>query len=554
MWKVEIKMKNNSKFFIAMLSIVIGTEFAVFNNADAASVRAPVRVSTATSRRPAATNTKIVMPTPAVPETLTTTPAPETVSQPAEEQESEIIIENKSSNFEVSVSAANESSVVDNSFAEMIRKQRAAFEANETTTTATSAQQNALRTNSNNCDKDLRKCMATKCGNDFTKCALDGDTMFGDKLNACRRDTECTGEEFQLFTTEIKADRDMNVRLASYNRVISCGNEYNACLVNECGKTYNKCLGKSKEDAAVQKCASIAKECVEADSGLANRFGTAIGKLRESAEKEVKEDDKRMYALRDSMQSVCKRMGAMFDERTFDCIFTVNFFAGNDQKNPMASRKRYAGDTFVCMQEWFGVDTTTYKENAYRETRAQTGASSAMLGSGVGTAVGLVSSGAIDRAIDTQKSKKDLKSECKAKGGTLKGSECVFDNDKSENAEQKKAKEQNEKEIKAIQKASERGDFEKMKQGLSEHVNSNKITQSLSEDFKKAQEKVSESEKKEQGNLQTANLEVNIDTGAVSKTGRQVTNVSVANGVTNSISERQLELQYYQLKPINIGK
>ncbi len=260
--------------------------------------------------------------------------------------------------------------------------------------------------------------MATKCGNDFTKCATDGDTMFGDKLNACRRDTECTGEEFSLFTAEIKNDRDINVRLASYNKVIDCGNQYNACIVNECGTTYNKCFGKAKADAATKKCGDIAKTCVEADSGLANRFGTAIGKLRESAEKEVKKDDERLYAMRDSMQSVCKRMGAMFDERTFDCIFTVNFFAGDDQKNPMASRKRYAGDTFVCMQEWFGVDTTTYKENAYRETRAQTGASSAMVGSGVGTAVGLVSSGAIGRALDTQKAKKALNAEKKAQAGS----------------------------------------------------------------------------------------------------------------------------------------
>ena len=104
----------------------------------------------------------------------------------------------------------------------------------------------------------------------------------------------------------------------------------------------------------------------------------------------------------------------MFDERTFDCIFTVNFFAGDNQREPMASRKRYAGDTFVCMQEWFGINATTYKENAYRETRAQTGASSAMLGSGVGTAVGLVTSGAIGRSLDTQKAKKELDKEKKA--------------------------------------------------------------------------------------------------------------------------------------------
>nr|MBQ0091434.1 hypothetical protein [Candidatus Enterousia merdequi] len=70
--------------------------------------------------------------------------------------------------------------------------------------------------------------------------------------------------------------------------------------------------------------------------------------------------------------------------------------------------KRYAGDTFVCMQEWFGVNVTTFKENAYRETRAQTAASSAMLGSGLGTALGTITSGAMGRALDTQKAKKEM--------------------------------------------------------------------------------------------------------------------------------------------------
>jgi hypothetical protein len=115
-----------------------------------------------------------------------------------------------------------------------------------------------------------------------------------------------------------------------------------------------------------------------------------------------------MYKLRDDMSAQCKRLGAMFDERSFDCVYTVNFFAGDDQTTPKASRKAYAGNTFVCMQEWFGINVTTYKENAFRETRAQTAASSAMLGSGVGTAVGLVTSGAIGRALKTQKAKKEM--------------------------------------------------------------------------------------------------------------------------------------------------
>ena len=465
MRKVEIKMKQNNRFFIAMLSIIMGTVFSAFDGADAASVRTPVRVSTTTARRPATANLNTTT-------TITETQS-QTLQEPATEQapqQEEITVLNKSSNFDVSLSAVTESSVENNSFAEQIRKQRAALAASDATGAVATTQQSALKNSSNTCDRDLRKCMSTKCGNDFTKCATDGDTMFGDKLNACRRDTECTGEEFSLFTAEIKNDRDMNVRLASYNNVINCGNQYNACIVNECGTTYTKCLGKAKADAATKKCSDIAKSCVEADSGLANRFGTAIGKLRESAEKEVKRDDERMYALRDSMQSTCKRMGAAFDERTFDCIFTVNFFAGNDQKNPMASRKRYAGDTFVCMQEWFGVDTTTYKENAYRETRAQTGASSAMLGAGVGTAVGLVSSGAIGRALDTQKAKKELNKEKELQEAPQKLAEKEA---KEAEKVEKKAQKDAEKAQRETEKA-EKKEIKAVQQGIKKLKKNNK--------------------------------------------------------------------------------
>nr|MBQ0091082.1 hypothetical protein [Candidatus Enterousia merdequi] len=291
---------------------------------------------------------------------------------PQEEEPEPIIIENKSSQFEDSITAIVESSSEDNYFAEQIRKQRASLAASEAKSASESAQKDALKNNSNACDRDLRKCMTEKCGNGFTKCALDGDTIFGDKLNACKKDTTCKAHEFDLFVKEIKADRDMSVRLASYENVINCGNQYNACIMNECGTTYNKCLGKPYADAAVEKCKTIAKECTESDSGLASRFDTAIGLLRGEAEKQVAKDEKRLYELRNLMSKTCTGLGAMFDERSFDCVFTVNFFAGDNQDVPMASRKRYAGDTFVCMQEWFGVNVTTFKENAYRETRAQT--------------------------------------------------------------------------------------------------------------------------------------------------------------------------------------
>ena len=435
-------MTKNKRFLITSVSIIIMACFASFDNASAA--RTAVRGTSAARKTVATTqNTKEQVKE----------PVNEVQESTTKEEPAPVYVANKTSQFETAVSAVIDIASDDNSFAEEIRRQRAALAASQNLERATNDQKQALQSGSNSCDQDLRKCMIEKCGNNFTGCALDGDTIFGDKLNSCKRNTKCSGEEFSLFAKEIKADRDLNVQLSSYENVVNCGNQYNACLVNECGNTYTKCLGKSAADAAIKKCETIAKECTEADSGLTARFNTAIGMLREDAEKSIKSDEQRLYTLRDSMKSVCENMGAMFDERTFDCVYTVNFFAGANQSTPLSSRKRYAGDTFVCTQEWFGVNVTTFKENALRETRSQTAASSAMLGSGVGTAAGLVASGAVGRALDTQKAKKDLKEECKDQGGQLKNGECVFDNGEDGNAEpsgggnttQSKEKEKNKK-------------------------------------------------------------------------------------------------------------
>ena len=399
-------MKKNERFFSKFMTAatVFASLFVVCDFADAAT-RTSATTRSAPTTRKNVTTTKTVATTTATTKTVTETQPPETVKEPVVEQveKQELIVTNKSTQFENTISDVMESALPDNTFAEEIRRQRAALAASEATYATTDTQKKSLAANSHTCDVGLRKCMSELCGNDFTKCSTDGDTAFGDKLNRCRKNTECSAEEFSLFTAEIKADRDANVILASYNAVLDCGNNYNACIMNECGTTYNKCLGKTAESAAIQKCSIIATECRESDSGLAARFGTAMGKLRENAEIDIKKDEGRLYELRDLMAKSCKSLGATFDERSFDCVYSIEFYAGENQSTPMASRKAYAGDSFVCMPEWFGTDVTTYRENAYRETRAQTAASSAMLGSGVGTAVGAISSGAIDRAIATTK-------------------------------------------------------------------------------------------------------------------------------------------------------
>lgn len=327
-------------------------------------------------------------------------------------------VENKSAQFEVAIDDVQETigSNSESELAEKIRKQRAAFNA-QSALTSSKAAAAVVNTGNNECDKKLRSCMQSKCGKDFSKCAGDTDTLWGDKLDLCRMDIKCTGEEYRLFTAEIKADRDQNAMLLHYNSIIDCGNQYNDCIIKECGKTFTNCLGKSAGDAAIQKCSTIAQNCTEQDSGMSSRAMETFANLRQDAEKAIVRDEKRLHELRDTMRSACNRLGAMFDERTLDCVYSIEFRAGGDN-TLYASKKAYAGSTFNCDQNWFGVDVTTFMENAFRLTRAQTSASSAALGAGVGMAAGAITSGAIDRAVDRAKAERALGSElCDYTGG-----------------------------------------------------------------------------------------------------------------------------------------
>lgn len=346
-----------------------------------------------------------------------------------------IAVNNKTSKFNavLSETGASASDTSTNELADTIRRQRALLDAQNTKTTTKGNNSQSGITTSNACDKALRDCMTEKCGKNFTKCAKDSTTIWGNKMDSCRRNTKCTGHEYSLIAPEILADRDAYIKLSYYQSVVDCGEMYNSCIFDICGKTMNGCLSKSAGDSAVAKCKSIADECKEYDNGLAARAMGVFGDLRTIATKNVARDEQELYKLRDLMQTQCTRLGAMFDERTLDCVFTVNFFAGEDN-TLMASKKLYAGDTFKCEPEWFGIDITTFKENAYRLTRSQKSASMAAMGAGFGTAAGLWTSGAVTRAMDTQDAESAAKEQCIANGGEWvsagfnKGKECDMTN------------------------------------------------------------------------------------------------------------------------------
>ena len=368
------------------------------------------------------------------------------------ESAEKIFVEDKSSQFDEifgNTAGTTNTDTESSAFAEQIRAQRDALNARDAENMIAAQAATGKASGNNTCDNALRTCMQSKCGKNYTKCAGDTDTSWGDKMDSCRRDTTCTGHEYALFAPEIKADRDMNARVAQYNAIVDCGNKYNSCVVEKCGLTFGKCLGKSAGDKVIQECSKIAKECQEQDSGLPSRMMNAFGILRQDAEKQVAKDEEKLYALRDEMANTCKQLGAMFDERTLDCVYTVNFHAGEDN-TLYASKKLYAGSTFNCEPNWFGIDVTTFMENAFRLTREQTAASSAMLGAGLGIGVGAVTSGAIDRAVERTKAEKELK-------------KAQDDDDKSAKKEERQAKRDEKKAERQAEKGKKAQDKENEK-------------------------------------------------------------------------------------------
>ena len=319
-----------------------------------------------------------------------------------EENKEPVIIEDKSEDF-ASVLNKENSSDSDSSkkdLADKIKAQRALLDMPDTKNVS-------YGTGATLCDTNLRKCMIQKCGNDFLKCSGDTDTIWGDKMESCKLDSNCSGEEYTKLSNEIKADRDQNLILLSYNETLSCGAKYNSCITDGCGLKFEKCISRKKSEKVIADCENLSKECKAIDSGLASRFEEAFGTIRNKERDNIILQEKHLYELRDNMESTCKAIGAMFDKRTLDCVFTASFYANNSE-TPMSSKKLYAGSSFSCTPEYFGIDVTTFKENAYRETRAAKGATSAFLGAGLGVAAGAVTSGAISRATDKFNAQKQL--------------------------------------------------------------------------------------------------------------------------------------------------
>jgi hypothetical protein len=157
---------------------------------------------------------------------------------------------------------------------------------------------------------------------------------------------------------------------------------------------------------ATEQCRQIQQRCLEQDSGMERRVAEVIGSMRVDLEKNILNWERDLYALRDRVRDMCLQTQGIFDERSFTCVYTAYIYATpNNVESPvrLGNRRLHAGEEFVCEPEWFSVDITTHMENAFRATRRETAATSALLGAGVGMLGGAVASGAVGRAVESHR-------------------------------------------------------------------------------------------------------------------------------------------------------
>ena len=357
----------------------------------------------AQSSQRAAQTPRIAPGTPVAPAVRRTASAPGTVAVAEQEAapapEPEIFFSPGFSNMFGSVGPSDEAA---SAMEMLIREQLARLMVDEAPTAA-APNASAMPV----CESNLRSCMQERCGDDFGRCANDSTAVWGDKIESCARRANCTPMEVTLFNAEILADRDFNVQMGGFVQTMPCGRAYNACIIRECGGPgFVRCISRAGGEAAISACRAEQDRCRAHDSGLQQRATEMFGVVRVAAERDVVVMERRLYAIRDEMLTACRNIGGLFDERSLNCIFNLEMHAGGEWDGRIASRTVNAGTPFMCTPEWFGVDVTTFLENRARHDREQRGALGELTGTMYGTATAMVTSGAINRAIDTHRAQR----------------------------------------------------------------------------------------------------------------------------------------------------
>jgi outer membrane protein OmpA-like peptidoglycan-associated protein len=262
------------------------------------------------------------------------------------------------------------------------------------------------------CENELMNCVVEDCGADFQKCTGDGDGVWSARFQKCRVKTSCTGAELSVYGDIIREDIKVDSQIRLMQLIIQGNNAYSRCLQNQCATTqgtplegmigFNACVTQGRINAALTACQAVYEKFRPYDSGLQARFTSMMGMLRAEKEKRIAELQKELDAMMPKMRDECKRAGAVFDDRSGECVFTAFLSVeANGRRYTPASKKIVPGSQFQCTDQWFGVDVTTYLKNAISLTVEQKTASAAFMGAGLGVGASVLTSGIADKLKDS---------------------------------------------------------------------------------------------------------------------------------------------------------
>ncbi|MDR1697248.1 MAG: hypothetical protein LBR41_03475 [Rickettsiales bacterium] len=285
-----------------------------------------------------------------------------------------------------------------------VRAQRAAADIAATGGAITSAR--------STCDADLRGCMIGLCGDDtYSKCWTDNSIEWNRKMTSCRAKSKCTTAEFDIIAPEFILDRDQFSSDSSFTIRTTCNINHNNCILQNCGRELKDCQNEAGQNRALAAC-PISRECEMVDNGMVGRSRSLFAALRIDYNEEQFANRQRMRELVDIMRNECAAQKGSYDEEGMTCVYSVELAAnvyqnmvdrgrvdmGQANMVTLASRKLYAAAVYQCTEDWFGVDISTYMENAERRTANDRIAYNSALASGLagaaGTVTNLASSGA----------------------------------------------------------------------------------------------------------------------------------------------------------------
>ena len=411
----------NKKFSLAVAGLVTCYLLTVTCSLHAARVpaaRAPATVARAVPVAAAPAPVTVAEPEPISAEPLPIMPLPAPVP--------EIIVDDRSQSFSSMFGGGAAGRGEETPMAAMLRRMRAEMGMLDDSPASMELRARLGVNTAAACDNGLRVCMSRTCGGDeFAGCALDSDTEWGMKMNTCRRQTECTGDEFAAFAAEIKADRDQFHQMSRFQAIMNCGVEYNNCIRNACNsdpeytncvsrggspaacrqhaRYYEQCWGRAGEVRGFAHCEAIQARCRGEDSGMEGRAREMIAGMRVNLERNLANWEREIFVLHNRLIETCRATQGTLDDRSLHCVYMAYLYIDyqdGEGLRTVGNRRLHGGDRFVCTPEFFNVDLTTHIENAIRLTRSQTGATAALMGAGLGIAGGALASGAIGRAVE----------------------------------------------------------------------------------------------------------------------------------------------------------